>query len=272
MNEQKTFISELKIPIILTICILLLGSIVYFTSAEKGMNAKTSRATDKIISPSFYEGLRIKTVYTDNSIKIFATAKNNELKKLAAEGDNIPEIDTIVIGYDEAAMMKEEKLFSKPGDRIDGLFGIDTTVGGILAKTDTVLDYFHFVSDKEFTQVEGKEGKAYIMLDDEQHPELHYTYLPGEKFPFELEFTEGNLDIYDIHDLGGTKYYPLILGAKEAAMMRSEKEFTDTGNIIQGFFGKNVVVVGVLKETDSALDILHITPFKKDELQSEVRQ
>ena len=52
----------------------------------------------------------------------------------------------VAIGADEAAMMRSEKLFSKPGDQINGFFGKDIVVAAVLEKTNTPLDMMHIVS------------------------------------------------------------------------------------------------------------------------------
>ena len=50
----------------------------------------------------------------------------------------------MIIGYDEALMMKREKLFSKPGDELHDFFGLKTIkIVGILAPTKTMVDEVH---------------------------------------------------------------------------------------------------------------------------------
>jgi hypothetical protein len=51
----------------------------------------------------------------------------------------------VAIGAKEAAMMQEEKLFNKVGDRIDNLFGNPVIVSGIVPATNTFADNFHYV-------------------------------------------------------------------------------------------------------------------------------
>jgi hypothetical protein len=51
----------------------------------------------------------------------------------------------MLIGSDEAKMMRAEKLFSQPGDTLSGFFGKDVKIVGILAKTNSALDMMHFV-------------------------------------------------------------------------------------------------------------------------------
>ena len=53
----------------------------------------------------------------------------------------------MIIGYDEALMMKKEKLFSKPGDQLKNFFGLESiTIIGVLAPTKTMLDDVHIVN------------------------------------------------------------------------------------------------------------------------------
>lgn len=93
---------------------------------------------------------------------------------------------------------------------------------------------------------------------------LFYYYTKNEQM--EIQLKEGNINDYEIHTIGGQNYYPLILGAEEAKTMRQEGIFTDIGDPIKDFFGKNVVIVGVMKETDSALDTFHLIPLNSGEL------
>lgn len=57
----------------------------------------------------------------------------------------------MIIGYDEALMMKREKLFKKPGDELHDFFGLDKIrIVGILAPTKTFLDETHIVNTNGF--------------------------------------------------------------------------------------------------------------------------
>ena len=44
-------------------------------------------------------------------------------------------------------MMQKEKIFTKEGDTIPNFFGNDVIVSGILSKTNTALDNYHFVKE-----------------------------------------------------------------------------------------------------------------------------
>lgn len=54
------------------------------------------------------------------------------------------------VGYDEAQMMKKEKLIKENGDTLNDLFGNDVMIAGIMKKTYTLLDMMHFVPESEW--------------------------------------------------------------------------------------------------------------------------
>ena len=164
----------------------------------------------------------------------------------------------MVIGSDEARMMIAEKLFQKPGDKLKDLFGIDTTVEGILDSTKTFADDFHFLSKEQFDQLNGDSNTLLVKFKDENTPKLFYIYNIDNVASLKLELSEGNLNQFYKHKVGNKTYYPIIIGSKEAKMMMDEKLFTKSKVVINNFFGKDVVIVGITKETNTALDMMHI--------------
>jgi hypothetical protein len=78
--------------------------------------------------------------------------------------------------------------------------------------------------------------------------------------------SEGDLKEYQIHVIGGQNYYPLIIGYEEAKIMRKEGLFSNIGDPIKGFFGKNVVLIGVISKTNTILDISYMIPLSAGEL------
>ncbi len=255
---EEIFIGK-KISIIITLFILIAGTIMYLTVGE---------SSDRLanISPEIFKQLELKSAYIDGNLKLFAYAEYNELAKISAsEGVILPESKSIFIGYAEANMMKKEKLFSKIGDKIDNFFGINVVVSGILAPTNSILDDIHFLSEKNFDLLNGDEDISFIRLKGNE-PKLFYTYRYGEDSSLRFEFEEGSLEYYSVHDIADVKYYPVILGKKEADMMRKEGIFKNNGDIIKDFFGRNIIIAGILKETDSALDMAHIIPLSSNEI------
>lgn len=56
----------------------------------------------------------------------------------------------VFLGYEEAMMMIKEKLISKEGDFLDGFFGKDIFIARIMPRTNSALDYMHFVTAEFF--------------------------------------------------------------------------------------------------------------------------
>ena len=259
---MKNFLKENKLSIIMTLIILILGSIAYF-----GVSDRKEMPNSKVIDPKIYESMKIKTDYTqEGGIKIFANSeelKNTDIK--AEEGKKIAESNKIIIGYDEANMMKEEKLFSNINDEIKNLFGADILIGGILEKTNSPIDDMHFLSNETFDRIEGDEDKLFIKMKDNT-PKLFLNYEKQDKEKIAVSLIEGNIEEYNVLKIGDRVYYPLIIGYKEAKMMKEEKLFSKPGDTITNLFGKDFIVIGIAKETNTSLDMMHMTPLQKSEL------
>jgi len=94
-------------------------------------------------------------VKTDDAEKIFYFVdKNNIPKKLqdrftqdsfTFETVSGKTYQKIYLGYQEARMMREEKLFQNVGDRIEDFFGNRMIIADIFPETGTVLDNLYFV-------------------------------------------------------------------------------------------------------------------------------
>jgi hypothetical protein len=266
-DENKNYISEKKIPIFITILIIAIGSVLYFGIEGIG-NSKMESAK---VDPSLFENIKLKAAFNDEGqMKVFALAENNKLAELKAmEGNTIPETGSMVIGYSEAMMMKEEKLFDTPGDKFDDFFGVVVRVEGILMKTGTMIDDFHFFDSVNFNNAFGQEDRLFVKLKDGASPKLFYTYSKDEELLSKYDFVEGSLSLYEMSYLAGEEYYPVVIGYKEAMMMKEEKLFSGPRDTIKGFFGKNVMVAGVLKETNTSVDMIHFSPLTKGMIEGE---
>ena len=254
MNKKKIMNA---MPIIITVFILIVGSIVYFTVGS-GMDGKSM---GKSQDNSIYGQMKIKAaISSKNELKIFALADDSAISKYKiSEGRNIPENDSVIMGFEEAMMMRDDNLFSNISDELT-FFGIKTKVQGILEMTDTPIDNFHFLSEKQYLELKGKEGKLFIKISSEGKPKLFYKYnLNDTSLKFNL--SDGNMNDYNSVDIDGKTYVPIILGAKEAEMMKEEKLFSKTGDKMEGFFGTNAVVIGIIEPTDTALDMIHMIPL-----------
>jgi len=259
----REWLNENKGAIAFTLAVMLLGTAAYFAlGITEGMGPKK-------VNPVVFDGIQYKVAFAeDGSIKIFANAKNNALARFdAKEGGSIPEEDSMTIGSAEAGMMKNESLFAKPGDSLTNFFGIDRIyIGGVLKATGSPVDDLHFLGTNNFNKLNAEKGRVYSKLNPESVPKMFYYLGISETPPKKFVLAEGSMSGYEIHDLGGENYYPLIVGANEAKMMRQEHLFSQPGDVIRGFFGRNVVVVGVLKETNSGLDMMHFIPLQENQI------
>jgi len=108
-----------------------------------------------------------------------------------------------------------------------------------------------------------QEDKIYIKINSEGMQKLFY-YSPVNE-PINVPLSEGSIEEYQIHSIGGQKYYPLIVGYEEAKIMRQEGLFSNIGDPIKNFFGKNVVIVGVMQRTNKATDMIYLIPLNEGE-------
>ena len=104
----------------------------------------------------------------------------------------------------------------------------------------------------------------YVKTNPGGMQKLFYYHPVNE--PINIPLLEGNMEEYLIHSIGGQEYYPLIVGYEEAEIMRQKRIFYSIGDSIKNFFGKNVVIVGVMQRTDGIMDMAYIMPLTEEEL------
>lgn len=255
MNVLIDIVKKQKISIVVTAAVLLLVSVYYFVWANPypGMTYVYRDAT-------VYTDMELKAAYKDGAIKVFALANPESLSAYhAAEGDAVPADNSVVIGWAEGRMMQRERLFTGPGDTITGLFGLDPVVGGVLKRTYGLMDDMHFVSEADYARVQGEEGRLFIAVNDATSPKLFFVLPEREEAPITLTFAEGSLSDYSVREIGGKLYRPVILGANEAQMMKFERLIDGPGDTIDGFFGNDIFIAGILAPTNTIIDMAHIS-------------
>jgi len=262
MSLIVDIVKKQKISIIVTAAVMLLVSVYYFVWGNPfpGMGYIYEDATA-------YADMKLKANYKDGALKVFALADPAVLADLGTvEGDAVPRENAVVIGWAEGGMMRREGLFKAPGDTLNGFFGINPVVGGILKRTYGLADDMHFLSESDYERIEGEEDRLFIALKDKKSPKLFFVLVEGEDPPIPLPFAEGSLPDYAVREIRGKPYYPVILGSAEAGMMRSERLFRKPGDTIDGFFGNDIVITGVLKKTNTIIDMAHISPLSPDDI------
>ena len=160
--------------------------------------------------------------------------------------------DEMVIGSREARMMIEEGLIEKPGDAIENFFGVSKMkVVGILQPTGTFVDNSHIVGAT--TKLNTVAQIEVLPLNDE----LKFFYKTNPSNIPTIYSASMNQEGFTPVIWGERTYVPVYIGASEAVVMQKENLFAGKSDIIRNFFGKDVIVAGVLPETKTPLDTFH---------------
>lgn len=241
---------------------ILLFSFMFFEFAKfssgmgangKPMNVQISIESKKYIGTLFAKG-KTKINFAEANPKLFLEVDQLDSKSLKIkEGTSILNKNEMIVGYEEAMMMKKEKLIDKPGDVLKNFFGIpEMKVVGILEPTGTILDSYHLVNGETFKTLTN-EGSLKTAVEDGVDIELFYVIsnkIP-EKFVKDIEL--GTL--FPIR-IGKNQYIPMYFGSEEAQMMIKKSEFKKEGDVLQEL-NNDIIVAGILPKTGTALDSMH---------------
>lgn len=254
--KNSSFISENKSSIAFTFIFMIVVSVVYFVFAPKDVMATESEE-------DLFENARFKVAFgIDGDMNIFVNTKNNMLSTFkVAKGNPIPEENSIVIGNNQVNLLKKQGKFSKADTHLINYFGINVTVEGVLSKRNDMIDDLNFLSSNQFDNVDGELNTVFSKMG-----KLFFTLSLKDSKNSSFKFAQGSISGYNTHNLDGRTYYPIILGYREAKTMKEEKLFSNTGDQLRNFFGKNFIVVGVLKETNTSMDWLYFVPLLKSDI------
>jgi Cu+-exporting ATPase len=97
-------------------------------------------------------------------------------------------------------------------------------------------------AEKKFNKFE-KNNKYFYQVTEENVPQ-----------DLAIQLARGGFEVVKIE---GKKYLPIYVGSKEAKMMMEEKLFSNIGDTIENLFGNNVVVMGILPQTNTVFDNIH---------------
>ena len=75
----------------------------------------------------------------------------------------------------------------------------------------------------KYTIVGVQENNVYIKTNPEGIQKLFYYHSVNE--PISIPLSEGSIEEYQIHSIGGQNYYPLIVGYEEAKIIKQEGLF-----------------------------------------------
>jgi hypothetical protein len=247
---------EKKVSITLALIVMLVGTFAYIILDPQSKMSSMNRDVARL-----YGNIDFKVAFTeDGAMKVFAYVNNDGLSRFKISEGSKSVSEGMILGYAEAQMMLEESLIDGVGSELNNFFGINTKVSGILVKTDTFIDDTHFLNKAQFGLLGGYDNVVIMKLTDNDEPKLFFLLDRSDEYPFMSIMGSDMLSNYDPNNINGEYYYPVILGAAEAEMMIEENLITGEGSILKGFFGRNVVIIGILPKTDTAMDMMHFVP------------
>jgi len=162
----------------------------------------------------------------------------------------------MIIGFKEAQMMKNERLFKNIGDSLSGFFGLpNVKIVWIIAPTNTFLDEVHIINQKWFDWLDIKQNIS-IRAADFEGVDIFY-FFDENNIPLKLKNIINPIKLsYNIDD---KEDFAIYLGYDAAQEMRDAKEFSKKFDIIQED-GNDLVIAWLPKKTYTTLDMMHFIP------------
>jgi Cu+-exporting ATPase len=172
----------------------------------------------------------------------------------AKEGSTSLKANEILIGYEDGMDMKKSGEIKGIGDVMENVNGVPILkVSGILASTGTSIDGWHIVNEATLGAMTPATRLQFIA-----EKEIIKGFYPIDAEQSNIpEKLRSSIRGFDPVVLGGKRYLPIYVGSAEAKMMIEKKLIAKVGDTIDDFFGNDVIVAGILPETETALDDLH---------------
>jgi hypothetical protein len=259
-RPRKRNIPSMIAPVVMVL--LFSGVFFQFARLSSNMNkAGMGQAEAMAVSGQSVEianliaGGTTRVAYAGDTPKLFLAAPALVAPALKAqEGTLVLQDNEMILGSAEAAMMREENLFQQPGDVIVDFFGIpEMRIVGILAPTGTLLDEYHVVNPSTLARL---DTQAEVRITAVEGALKLFYGVQVDNVPATLR-DRLQADTLNPATLGGRPYVPVVIGAEEAQMMQDGKLFQVEGDLIHNLFGNDMVVAGVLPETNTPLDMMH---------------
>lgn len=254
---KRNWISLLA-PVIMAIAFSLLFFEFAKFSSRSMAEATTWNAPPAAVAAmaAFVNQGEAEIAYAENSPKIFLKADALPAEYELSEGAPILRLNTMLIGANEAKMMREEKLFTKPGDVLKDFFGVtEMMIAGVLKPTGTVLDNMHFVNGVTLNNL--TTTGSFQVIDDLGTPKLFVGIANPQSIPPAFKDSFPELTPVTVN---GKEYQAVVIGIAEAEMMKKNKLIQNEGDTINGFFGNDIIVKKILPETGTLLDEMHFIP------------
>jgi hypothetical protein len=218
---------------------------------DNGMNKIVSVEIATTLN-QFVAGGQTKINFAEGNPKLILGADNLPGILQAQEGTLILGENEMVIGYEEGMMMKKENLIKGPGDSLKDFFGLPSVkIVGILKPTGTIVDSYHFVNNATLAKM---TSVAVVKHVAEKEIIKSFYFVTDTNKPDKLK---NNIQGFGNVSLGDKTYLPIYIGSSESKMMIENKLINKVGDTIDNFFGNNVIIVSILPETKTSLDMMH---------------
>ncbi|MBI2411400.1 MAG: copper-translocating P-type ATPase [Candidatus Kerfeldbacteria bacterium] len=254
--QKRNYLSFIA-PVILVI--LFTGVFFQFARLSSGMEKEQSEQTMPTQSTAevtnFISSGKTKIAYIDDEVKLFLGVNQFDPAVGSVEGNASIDANAMIVGATEASIMKQKQLLQKPGDSTANFFGIPTiTINGILNPTGSILDDYHILTIPTFDQIQGNPVLT-VRVGDEL--KLFYP-IKGNSIPAVYKDIIIGKESFSTVAIGGKNYQSMYIGSQEAEIMRKENLFQKEGDRMDNFFGNNVIIAGVLPQTGTVLDQMHL--------------
>jgi len=207
---------------------------------DSRMNLIVSTQTATTLN-EFIAGSKTKINFADGNPKLILSVDNLPKDLKASSGSLALNENEIILGSNEAMMMKKEKLITGVGDSLKDFFGLTSVkIVGILAPTGTLIDDYHFVNNVTFTKMTNVAPIEYIA---EKEVMKSFYFDITNNTPDKLK---NNIKSFEIVNLADKHYLPIYIGSSEAKMMIEKKLISKKGDTIDNLFGNDVIIAGIL--------------------------
>lgn len=230
---------------------------IQFAKLSSGMENQDAVMTTASVQTAttlnnFIANGQTKINFAEDNPKLFLGADSLPGMLKAEEGSlNLGE-NEMIIGYDEAMMMKSESLIKGADDTLTNFFGLPSVkVVGILEQTGTLMDKYHFVNNITLAKITSVADVRFVA--EKEIIKSFYAITPSST----PEKLKTNIQGFDPIILGGKRYLPVYIGSEETKMMIEKKLLSKVGDTIDNFFGNNIIVASILPETKTFLDTMH---------------
>ncbi|OGG04866.1 copper-translocating P-type ATPase [Candidatus Gottesmanbacteria bacterium RBG_16_52_11] len=153
-NNWVSRFAPFAMAVIFTLVFIEFGRLSSAMASEKQGMGKTETLPVSQNYTGFITSHQLKLNFSGSDPKLFSEVSELPADWIIAEGTPVLSTDEMVLGTKEAAMMREEKLFTNIGDTIDDFFGIRSMkIVGILAQTESPVDSYHFINNSTFEKI-----------------------------------------------------------------------------------------------------------------------